>query len=48
MDLLSFIIVGVLIWFLYSNLATVIRNPIIFILAIVGLGFLSGDDNCEL
>ena len=47
MDLIIFMIVAVLLWSVFTIGKVAIRNPLTFILAMIGLGFLFGDDDCD-
>jgi len=46
MELIIFVIIAVLLWFLFAIIKIAIRNPFI-ILTLIGLDFLFGDDDCD-
>ena len=48
MELLGFIIIGILVWSVFTIGSAAIRNPLAFIFAMIGLGCLFGDDDCDL
>ncbi len=48
MELLGFIIIGVLVWSVFTIGSVALRNPFAFIFGIIGLGFLFGDDDCDI
>ena len=45
---IGFIIIGILVWSVFTIGSVALRNPFAFIFAIIGLGFLFGDDDCDL
>lgn len=48
MELLVFIIIAVLVWSVFTIGSVAIRNPLAFIFTLIGLGFLFGEDDCDL
>jgi len=48
MELLGLIIIGILVWSVFTIGSVALRNPFAFIFAMIGLGFLFGDDDCDI
>ena len=48
MELLGFIIIGILVWSVLTIGSVALRNPFAFIFAMIGLSFLFGDDDCDI
>lgn len=48
MELVSIFIIAFLLWSLLTLGSAFIRSPFSFIFMIIGLGFLFGDDDCDL
>ncbi|QOY55702.1 hypothetical protein HUE87_05615 [Candidatus Sulfurimonas marisnigri] len=48
MELPGFIIIGILVWSVFTIGSVALRNPFTFIFAMIGLGFLFGDDDCDI
>lgn len=48
MELIGFLILAVLIWSFWTIGNVAVRNPLAFIFAMIGFGFLFGDDDCNL
>ena len=47
MEFIVFVIIAILLWSVFTIGKVAVRNPLSFILAMIGLGFLFGDDDCD-
>ena len=48
MEFIVFVIITILLWSVFTIGKVAVRNPLSFILAMIGLGFLFGDDDCDI